>query len=98
MLVRSKEGKFFEIDEETLKGKEVESPPGAQQPTQPGGPSQGGAPLIVINVTQPLGGQPPGGPQGPRPAAGEKEGKDAEGRWIQWWHYNGPVWFHYNGW
>ena len=26
MLVRNKEGKFFEIDEELLKGKEVEGP------------------------------------------------------------------------
>ena len=38
MLVRNKEGKFFEIDEELLKGKEVEGP---KPPKGAGGPPPG---------------------------------------------------------
>ena len=60
MLVRNKEGKFFEIDEEQLKGKEVEGP---KPPKGPSGPPPGGggaAPLIVVNV----GGRPGPGPGG----------------------------------
>ena len=61
MLVRNKEGKFFEIDEELLKGKEVEGP---KPPKGGGGPPPGGgggaAPLIVVNV----GGRPGPGPGG----------------------------------
>lgn len=45
MLVRNKEGKFFEIDEELLKGKEVEGPkmkPGGPPSGPPGGGGGGG--------------------------------------------------------
>ncbi len=99
MLVRSKEGKFFEIDEETLKGKEVEAPAGGQQQQpegcQQGGPmqvnipgGQGGAPLIVINIapSAPVSAFPQGSLQ-----SGEKAPKDAEGKQC-WFHRD--VWFH----
>jgi hypothetical protein len=84
MLVRNKEGKFFEIDEEQLKGKEVEGP---KPPKGPSGPPPGGggaAPLIVVNV----GGRPGPGP-GPQGGPPGKEDDDAEGRWwwYHWWHY-----------
>jgi len=110
MLVRSKEGKFFEIDEETLKGKEVEPPPGAQ-PAPPqgqpqGGPMQlnipggaGGAPLIVINIAPPaaVGGPPSAEPPPSQEQAGQN--KDAEGRQLyghSYWHYNHyPHYWHY---
>jgi hypothetical protein len=95
MLVRSKEGKFFEIDEETLKGKEVEAPPGAQQSAQcgEGGPmqmtvpgGQGGSPLIVINVTQPTG-VPPGHMPGQPSQQAEGAEKEAQGRQCYYWCY-----------
>jgi hypothetical protein len=81
MLVRNKEGKFFEVDEEVLKGKEVEGPKPPKGPPPGGG---GGSPLIVVNV----GGRPGPGPGGQGGPPG-KEDDDAEGR--QWWYH----WYHW---
>lgn len=74
-IVRSQTGKFYDMDENALEGKEVKPedlPKEMQQQSGPPGRGGGLAGLIQIIVNSPQGAPPPG-------AGGGKPGEGAEG-------------------
>jgi hypothetical protein len=89
-IVKTKDGKFYDIDDNIMEGKEVAPPEGAAQQSGPGpgGPGFGsGGPIqIIVNLPPPGGAPPPGG----QPPAGEQteeagQLQDVAGHWRHHW-------------
>lgn len=96
-IVKTKDGKFFDIDDNVLEGKEVKppegvSPQGGPGPGGHGGPGMGaGGPVqIIVNLPSP-GGPPPGAkPASCEEGAEAEELQDVAGHWRH--YYGGGGW------
>src|SRR5947207_8052955 len=89
MLVRSLDGRFFDVDEEKLKAHEVKTEEGAP----PGGLPPPGQPYQIIINIPPVG----GGPPPPADQQGEVSGRTnmpgpiySGPNWMNWGNYYNP--------
>lgn len=102
-ILRSADGKFYDVDDNVLSGKEVkpenlpkEAQGGGAPPEGGGGGIGGLGGLIQIIVNVPPGGAGGGGAPAPAQGQGQQgQGDDVEGHSYRWYNYWRNCWRNY---